>query len=171
MSLHIILLYLFVALALAGGLGVLLTRSVFKAAIALLICLLAVAGIYVLTFAEFVAVAQVLIYAGGVVVLILFGIMLTSKISGTPLVSRFTNVGSGLLVMIALLSLLWSALGGIAAPVNTSLPNQPVTTIGTNLMTVYALPFELTGIILLLALVGAAVSSIKTDNPNTDGRS
>lgn len=171
MSLHVIVLYLFVALAIAGGLGVLLTRSVFKAAIALLICLLAVAGIYVLTFAEFVAVAQVLIYAGGVVVLILFGIMLTSKISGTPLVSRFTNVGSGLLLMITLLSLLWSAVGEVTTTA-TSLANQPVTTIGANLMTGYALPFELTGIILLLALIGAAVSSIKTDNPHTDdGRS
>lgn len=169
MSLPIIVLYVLVALAVAGGLGVLLTRSVFKAAIALLICLLAVAGIYVLTFAEFVAVAQVLIYAGGVVVLILFGIMLTSKTSMTPFVSRFANVGSGLFLMIALLSLLWSAIGEIKTPA-TSLTNQPVTTIGTSLMTGYALPFELTGIILLLALIGAAVSSIKTDKPRSDDR-
>ena len=71
---------LFIALAvltLGGGLGVVATRNVVHAALALLLSLLAVAGIYLILFAEFLAIVQVLIYGGAITIVLLFAIMLT----------------------------------------------------------------------------------------------
>ena len=71
---------LFIALAvvtLGGGLAVVATRNVVHAALALLVSLLAVAGVYLLLFAEFLALVQVLIYGGAIVIVLIFAIMLT----------------------------------------------------------------------------------------------
>ena len=73
-------LILFIALAvltLGGGLGVVATRNVVHASLALLLSLLAVAGIYLILFAEFLAIVQVLIYGGAITIVLLFAIMLT----------------------------------------------------------------------------------------------
>ena len=86
MSLAQFIFYFFEALTAAAAIGILFVRNVFYAALLLLVCLLSVAGIYVMAFAEFIAVTQILVYVGGILVLIIFGIMLTSRISGKPLV-------------------------------------------------------------------------------------
>ena len=66
--------YIFAFIAVAAALGILFARRLFHAALLLLVCFLAVAGIYAISFAEWVAVTQILVYAGGVVVIIIFGI-------------------------------------------------------------------------------------------------
>jgi NADH:ubiquinone oxidoreductase subunit 6 (subunit J) len=80
-----ITLYVFVFAATLSVSVMLFTRTVFFAALGLIACLISIAGIYALLYAEFLAITQLVIYVGGVLVLILFGIMLTNRITGKPL--------------------------------------------------------------------------------------
>jgi NADH-quinone oxidoreductase subunit J len=159
MNLVAIIFYFFVLLAALSAMGILLMKNVFKAALLLLICLLCLAAIYILAFAEFVAVTQILIYAGGVMVVIIFGIMLTSRLAGKPLEVNNANIFSGLLASIILLILLVNFYSKYFTITNSgSLPTTgSIETIGINFMTKFALPFEIAGILLLVALIGAAV--------------
>lgn len=162
MSTHAGLFYLLGALAALSAVGILFIRNVFYGALLLLVCLLSLSGIYVLAFAEFVAVTQILIYAGGILVLILFGIMLTTNISGKPLVVKNTRWYGGLLTGCLLLGLILFFLPEeiFAEPSNMlSNGNAFISDIGINLMTDYALPFEFSGIVLLIALIGAAITA------------
>jgi NADH:ubiquinone oxidoreductase subunit 6 (subunit J) len=151
--------YFFMLAAAVSATGILLSRNVFKAALMLLVCLLSIAALYVLSFAEFVAITQILVYAGGVLVVIIFGIMLTSKLSGKPLQVGHTNIFVALLSGILLFVLLANFIADdlFAAPQHALETQGALQTIGTNLMTTYALPFEIAGILLLVALIGAAV--------------
>ena len=141
-------------------------RHVFYGALLLIVCLLAIAGIYVLAFAEFVAITQILIYAGGILVVIIFVIMLTAR-SEKPLVVEHTNVFGGILISVAffgaMVFLLTNETLPVATPVTSSSSLSHVNIIGVSLMTTYMLPFEASGILLLMALIGAAViaSTIK----------
>ena len=77
MTISLFLFYLAGALTLGGALGVVMTRNIIYAAFALLATLMGVAGIFLLAFAEFLALVQVLIYGGAIVIVILFALMLT----------------------------------------------------------------------------------------------
>ena len=163
MSLPVILFYVFAAVASLSALGVLFVRNVFYAALLLLVCLLSLAGIYVLAFAEFVSVTQILIYAGGILVVIIFGIMLTTKITGKVLIVDNGKWFPGLLVGLLLLSTLLYYYSNQVFPgqlVPKSYPGYDfIQTIGIYLMTDFLIPFEIAGLLLLMALVGAAVTS------------
>src|SRR5436190_10076770 len=102
MSIITFMFYSFEILAVLSAIGILFIRNVFYGALLLLVCLLSLAAIYVLAFAEFIAVSQILIYAGGILVLIIFGIMITSRISGKSLVVGNNNVFAGLLAGISI---------------------------------------------------------------------
>ena len=97
MNLTSILFYTFEAVAALSSIALIFVRNVFHGALLLITCLIALAGIYVLAFAEFVAVTQILVYAGGILVVIIFGIMLTTKLSGRPLLIEHTYGFSGTL--------------------------------------------------------------------------
>jgi NADH:ubiquinone oxidoreductase subunit 6 (subunit J) len=165
MSLAATFYYFFGVLAALSALGVLLTKHVFYGALLTIVCLLALAGIYILAFAEFVAIAQILIYAGGILVVILFGIMLTSKISGKPLMVTNRNIFAGALAAVSLFILLVTQFKELALPAGPPNP-AGITQIGVNLMTVFVLPFEIAGILLLVALLGAAATA--TSKPEAD---
>ena len=158
--------YFFTAIAAVSALLLALVRHVFYGALLLIVCLLAIAGIYVLAFAEFVAITQILIYAGGILVVIIFGIMLTAR-NEKPLVVEHTNVFGGILISVAffgaMIFLLTNETLPVATPVTSSSSLSHVNIIGASLMTTYMLPFEASGILLLMALIGAAViaSTIK----------
>ena len=153
-----IMFYVFTFTAIAGVVGILVTRNVFKGALFLLVCLLSIAAIYVMLSAEFVAVTQILIYAGGIVVVLIFGIMLTTRISGKPLVVTNANIFSGALVSIALLAVLINLIAyGTGSTAPGSIPSATLEHVGINFMTSHALPFEVAGVLLLVALIGAAV--------------
>ena len=146
----------FILMAALGAIAILFSRNVFKSALYLLATLLSVASLYVLSYAEFLAVAQILVYAGGITVIIIFGIMLTTRISGQPLVVRNAHVLSGGLAAIVLFGLLIKNLP-IFSPLSDNMPPQHIREIGLQIFTVYSLPFELAGLLLLIALIGAAV--------------
>ena len=158
--------YAFAALTLSGGLAVLLTRNVLYAAFFLLLTLLGVAGLFVLASADFLAVAQIMVYIGGVLVLVIFGIMLTHKTGpATDTNSQRPNavltLNRSWVVALLVTGTLFAGLYTLLARANFTLLNRPVgwhstvNTVGIQLMTEYVVPFEITGILLLAALVGA----------------
>ncbi|GAB3897170.1 NADH-quinone oxidoreductase subunit J family protein [Spirosoma agri] len=162
--------YGFSALTLGGALAVLLTRNVLYAAFFLLLTLLGAAGLFVLASADFLAVAQIMIYVGGVLVLVIFGIMLTHKApSPVDTTSQLPNSIPALnragayswLIALVVAGALFIALYTLLARANFTLLTRPigwqttVNTVGKQLMTEYVLPFEIVGILLLAALVGA----------------
>lgn len=130
-------------------------KSVLHAALCLMVCLLAIAGIYILLSAEFLAVVQVMVYAGGILLLIIFGIMVTQRHQKA---SEGGYAISGILLTATMTIMLWIALGSL----NTGdvIPSShPVATIGTELMTSYAAPFEVAGLLILVSLIGAMMTS------------
>jgi NADH:ubiquinone oxidoreductase subunit 6 (subunit J) len=156
-----IILYLFIAFSIVSVLVILLNRNVFYAALALLICLISLSGIYGLLQAEFLAVTQLLIYAGGILVLMIFGIMLTNRIAGKSFESKSHNWIPGILIsaslfVVFLISYQDSAI--IVTPNDLNSGNH-TSKIGVELMSTYAAPFEISGILLLVCLIGAALTA------------
>ena len=142
-------------LVLGGGLGVVATRNVVHAALFLLVSLVAVAGIYLLVFAEFLALVQVLIYGGAIVIVLLFAIMLTRsreypRISDNP--QWPLAIVAGLAVFgVLTAAFLWKT------PPDTSAEGPELSKLGESLFTEWALPFEVASLVLLVALIGAIV--------------
>ena len=155
--------YFFVAMAALSAVGLALVRNVFYGALLLVVCLLALAGIYVLAFAEFLAVTQILIYAGGILVVIIFGIMLTTKISEKPLAVDHAYTLSGVLAAAGCFGLIIFVLSKETFALASPAVNG-VQSIGITLFSNYMLPFEIAGLLLLIALIGASVvaSTIKS---------
>lgn len=154
--------YFFGAITLLSGLLILFTKNVIYAATGLLFSLLGVAAIFVFANAEFLAVTQIVIYAGGVLILIIFGVMLSKRTKQEiKVISQTRNVLAGALVASAIISfLVWAIIKqwghGTYSEVTALSTTQYVEEIGTSLMTTFVLPFEIIAILLLVALVGAA---------------
>jgi len=147
--------------SIAAVLVMILNRNIFYGALALLICLISLAGIYALLQAEFLAITQLLIYAGGVLVLLIFGIMLTNKISGKPVLTDSHNWFSGIIISTSLLGVLLfsfqqNEIMSAQSNLNTT---RHINNIGIELMSTYAAPFELSGVLLLVCLIGAALTA------------
>lgn len=149
--------YMLAIAAALSAAAILVVKEVFHAALLLIICLLCVAGIFVTFNAEFLAVVQIVVYAGGVLLLIIFGIMLTVRTKGLeadPVQNKFIPAVIGA----ALLSLLIYSLGEYIPP--RYYPNHfSPENIGTHLLTRYVIEFELAGMLLLVSLVGAIVAA------------
>lgn len=163
-----ILFVVFSFLAIFGALFVLFTNNVLYAAFGLLVTLLSVAAIFVFSFAEFVAVAQIMIYVGGILILLIFAIMLSSKRKidnkekDILWVANANEIGTFLLVFFLVFSILGlvSSLVFKNAKVEASIPNT-MKSLGVELMTTHVLAVELVGLLLLLALIGATYISKK----------
>lgn len=161
-----LLVYAFALLAVGAALGVLLFRNVLYAAFSLLLTFLGVAGLYVLAGADLLAVVQIVIYVGGVLVLLIFGIMLTGRgaslgpESGTHnrWVALLTAGGAFTLFVLLILHLNAPALGWVrqAEANGRTVTRSTLSDMGMHLMTDSVLPFEVAGLLLLVALIGAA---------------
>jgi NADH:ubiquinone oxidoreductase subunit 6 (subunit J) len=160
------LFYIFAILAVISGVYMVLTRNLLYAGFALLVTLLSVAGIYVLLFADFVAVTQLMVYVGGVLVLILFGIMLSSRVHDKSVLSENVNKVWGITISLLLLAGLvysifqtnFDALPWLEDNQESIMATQKSTiyAIGIKLMTDFIVPFEVASLLLLIALIGAA---------------
>ncbi|MGC3943931.1 MAG: NADH-quinone oxidoreductase subunit J [Chryseolinea sp.] len=158
MNAAVILHYFFLFTAAVATIGILFARNVFYGALLLMITLLSLAGLYVLSFAEFLAMTQILVYAGGVLVLIIFAIMLTSHLNGKPLLIEHSNrLAGGMLGLTLFAIITYLIVEQVKLPTNVQAQPFSITDLGRLFMTNYAFPFELTGIVLLIALIGAAV--------------
>ena len=158
MTQEILLFYLFATLTVVPAVALLITNKVIYAAYLLLVSLLGVAALYVFAGADFLAITQVMIYIGGVIVLLVFGIMLTAKTKDSPtLIVNSKN--TGIAVLLALVVFLILAMTILS---NHFLLNREGVTrkttlslVGKNLMTDYAFAFEAVGLLILIALIGA----------------
>ncbi|MEI9917970.1 MAG: NADH-quinone oxidoreductase subunit J [Bacteroidota bacterium] len=157
-----IITYLFAIVAAISAVTILFVKEVFHAAILLIICLLCVAGIFIAFNSEFLAVVQLIVYAGGVLLLIIFGIMLTVR-DNQQLLSN--NKILSALIGFALFSVMVYSLTELSLPADAGNPPIEPEKIGVLLMTQYAIPFELSGVLLLVSLIGAImVSTNKTQS-------
>lgn len=159
MSVSLALFIVVGALAAIGGLGVVSTRNIVYAALFLLLSLMGVAGVYLLVFAEFLALVQVLIYGGAITVVLLFAIMLT-RTKEFPRLADNPHWVLGLVAALALLGVLIAAFVARPGPAHAELPSAPGFTfvgLGQSLFTTWALPFEIASLLLLVALLGAII--------------
>ncbi len=156
------LFYFIAGLTVIAALGVAFSRNVVYSAIALMGTLLGASGLYVFLAADFVAVVQLLVYVGGILVLTLFAIMLTHQISEVQVSNR--SVGRLPALVLVVLAGGAMAVALLRAPwhVEPLKEAQPTTYgIGDAFLTQWLLPFELASVVLLTALVGAIVLSRK----------
>ena len=143
------------ALILGAGLGVVVTRNVVHAALFLLVSLVTVAGVYLTLFAEFLALVQVLIYGGAIIIVLLFAIMLT-RTGEYPRINDNRQWPLAVVAALGLLGVLVAAF--LAVPSQVSDPqNAEFADLGNSLFTAWAIPFEISSMVLLVALIGAII--------------
>jgi NAD(P)H-quinone oxidoreductase subunit 6 len=157
------------ALVLGGAAGVAFSRNILRSAFLLLATLGGTAGLYLFLGADFVGVTQLLVYVGGILVLLLFAVLLTGRIGDVAATNR--AVGRGIAVPLALLTGLlivtvavttpWRRTEAIAAPTTAR--------IGDGLLNEYLLPFELISLVLLMALVGTMVVARRSGTTRPPG--
>ncbi len=162
-----VIFFIFGGLAIVSALYLLFTKNILNAALALVATLLFVAGIYVFAKAEFVAVTQIMIYVGGIVVLIIFGVMLTHDASRNKMGIGTGNKFIAAILTIAFFVMLAKSIKETKFPSRLETEQLSMQTIGQELMTTYLLPFELAAILLLVALIGAAVIAARYLKPST----
>jgi len=153
-----IIFWVFAALMLSSAMVVVHGRNIVRSAFALLATFFSVAVFYVLLGADFLAGAQVLIYVGGILTLLLFGVMLTNRIYDLDLRTESFQVVPGALVSVAVFVTLVSVVLKTPWRHASIIEDGPTTArIGQALMTDYVFPFEVVSVLLLVALLGAAM--------------
>lgn len=151
---HIIF-YGFALLTIGSAFIVAFSKNILRAAFALLLTFFGVAGLYVFLAADFMAAAQILIYVGGILILILFAVMLTHNISDIKLSNPATRpVIGGLIALLVLAGLTW-VIVITDWPVGKMVSEPTTEQIGRAIMGPYLLPFEAVSVLLLAALIGA----------------
>ncbi|HKJ32908.1 MAG TPA: NADH-quinone oxidoreductase subunit J [Balneolales bacterium] len=151
---------LFALLSIASAIGVVLNKSAVNSALFLVVNLVALAGIYLLLQAQFLAVIQLLVYAGAIMVLFLFVIMLLNLDNEENIFNKFRfRYGVAFIVGIVILAQLLYSLGSWTDTLPAVSPKMAqvgtVQAVGNVLFTHYLLPFEVTAILLTAAVVGA----------------
>lgn len=163
-TIELIVFAIFAIITLAGALGVVMAHNLFRAALLLLVSLFGVAGMFVLLAAPFLAAAQVLIYMGGIAILIIFAVMLTRGMITTRQVfnSQWSVAVLAAVLLFAVLALMIVDIGqGDDAPLASDavaeIVGDSTAELGTALVSPeqYVLPFELAALLLAGALVGA----------------
>jgi NADH-quinone oxidoreductase subunit J len=149
--------WVFAIVTVGSAAVVVLSRTLIYSAFALLFTFFGVAGLYVLLGADFLAATQLLVYVGGILVLLLFGVMLTHKIYDLDLRTETTQLLPGLIVAAGLFVIL-AATALRTEWMGAARPPAPTTgEIGRLFLGQYLLPFEAASVLLLVALVGAAM--------------
>ncbi len=162
MDLFTIVFYLMPAITVGSAIIVVLSKNIMYSAFSLLFTFFGVAGLYVLLNADFLAITQIMIYIGGILVLIIFGVMLTTRITGIDIKHGVT--GKAQLIIAGLLSLVIFIMLAVIFGTTSWLSGNPasssqptINAIGTELLTNYLLAFEAASVLLLVAIVGAAL--------------
>ena len=143
-------------LLVGSALGVVLSKNLFHAVLWLALALTGTAGIFVMLDAEFLAAVQLLLYAGGIVTVVVFAIVVTERLVGERITQTNRRLVGGGIVCAALMTLLVVAIG--RQPLTLAPPPAPADltkTIGEDVLTRFVLPFELLAVLMLTALLGA----------------
>ena len=161
-----VMFFLFGAMIVIFSLLTVTSRKVLRAAVYLLFVLISTAGLYFALSYNFLAAVQLTVYAGGIVVLIIFSILLTSHVSERAvmaplkesLLSALATVAGAILTLITILKFVFVPATGVD-------PHQNITDVGNALVSYnrdgYALPFEVVSVLLLAAMIGAIVVAKK----------
>jgi NADH:ubiquinone oxidoreductase subunit 6 (subunit J) len=155
--LETLMFYLVAGGTILSAVGVCISRNIVRMAVWLFIALGSVALLYFLLAAYFLAAIQLIVYAGGTLVLLIFGVMLTSKSPWVKFEAGKGEVVLATLVCVTLLGVLVTVLSRTTwAGVETVVPGAPVEALGRELLTKYLVPFEVAGVLLMIVMVGAA---------------
>ncbi len=139
-----------------SALAVVLSKNLFHAVLWLALALTGTAGVFLLLDAEFLAAVQLLLYAGGIITIVVFAIVVTERLVGERLTQTNMRIGGAALVSVVFLGFIVAVLGKHAFP--TSRPEMPgdlTRLIGETVLTRYALPFELLAVLMLAGMLGA----------------
>lgn len=165
---------LFAGLAIAGAVATVWMRYVVHSAFALMGTFLGVAGLYVLLGADFLAITQILIYVGGILVLILFGIMLTPPDRTERNAKRVIGFSVSLVAIALFLAVQIGSVVRWAEKSNLEAPKATAAPIGRELLRPdgYLIPFELVSVVLLVALIGSVFiarrrKAVRVDDSST----
>jgi len=172
MNASTVIFYILAALILGGGILSVTSRKIFRAAIYLLFSLIGIAGLYFYMNYEFIAAVQVIVYVGGIVVLIIFSVFLTHE-SGKDM--KKPAIGRAIFSFLATAFAFALTMSIIKKQEFIPTPNaaiEPsVSNIGTQMLSTtqfgYILPFEVVSMLLLSAMIGCIVIAIKV-KPNTE---
>ena len=156
----LVLFYLAGVLTLGGALGVVMSRNIVYAAFGLIVALLGVAGVFLLAFAQFLALVQVLIYGGAIVIVIVFALMLT-RLEDFRNLSDHKQWPLAALAAMAVFGVLAAAIARTAVSTRER-TEVDFTLLGERLFTDWAIPFEVVSLVLLVALIGAVVMVRRT---------
>lgn len=177
MNLVQVLFYVMSFIVLASAIMVAASKNLVRSVFMFFITLFGLAGLYVLALADFVAITQIVIYVGGILVLILFAFMLSGRETLNGLQQKKQFISANKVAALLLAGVFFVVLANMIFKVNadslpwikkmntlnnTILPTSDMTgNIGVNLMSQYLLPFEAISILLMMALIGAAHLSRK----------
>jgi NADH:ubiquinone oxidoreductase subunit 6 (subunit J) len=169
MELTTILFYLFSILTLGSAAVMVFSTNIVHSAFALMFTLMGVAALYVLLYADFLAATQILVYVGGILILILFGVMLTSQGVTFSFKTVTVNFIPALIlsgaVAILLIGVFWKTNWNVIEPVERT---ETVYEMGMMLMGEYMLPFITVGVLLLVAIIGAILMATKADTLSSE---
>jgi len=161
MDLIEIVFYAFAVLIVSSALVVAVSRNIMYAAFGLMFTFFGVAGLYVLLNADFIAITQIMVYIGGILILIIFGVILTTNIAGVDIqegpIGKFRMVSATLITLVLFAVLLIMYLNAEFIVGSANFGDSTLKALGTSMMTKYLLPFEVAAVLLLVALVGAAL--------------
>lgn len=152
--------YIIAALIVFGAVRVVTVKNVMHAALWLVLVLAGVAAQYILLAAEFVAIAQVLVYLGAIIVLFLFGVMLTRTKAGIDEElnnSKTMRIGAGVIGVALLALMTYSLWDGVRDTEFGNLGVQRTSEVSDSIFSTFLLPFEVLSVLLLAALIGAVV--------------
>jgi len=149
---------------LASGLAVVLSRNLFHSVLYLALALVATAGLFLLLEAEFLAVVQIFLYAGGVITIVVFAVMLTERLVGDRIAQVSRQLVRGGVVSALVLATILTVLTRVDLPRSRPpLPEDLTRAIGRDLLTRYLLPFELLAVLFLATLLGALYFARRED--------
>jgi NADH-quinone oxidoreductase subunit J len=159
MDVYTIVFYFFAFITLGSASVVVFSKNIVYSGFALLFTFFGVAGLYVLLTADFIAITQLMIYVGGILVLVLFGIMLTTRAINVDIRTGTFQTLPAALVVGALVGTLGTVFWTTDWKISPDAVGFEKTAprIGEMLLSTYLLPFEIASVVLLVALVGAAM--------------
>ena len=154
--------WVIVGITIGSAFMVVQSKSLLYSAYALLFTFIGVTGLYIFLWADFLAIVQVVVYVGVILVLIIFGIMLTNKITSVNISHTSMQKSVGAVVVIGFIGLLgYMILNTPWLVLSNAEPSDTTSAIGRLLLMDYLLPFEAVSLLLLGALIGATTLSRK----------
>lgn len=157
MTVYDIIFYVFAILTLLSAGVVVFSKNIIYSAFSLLFAFSGVAGIYVLLNADFIAITQLLIYVGGIMILVIFGVMLTTNVTDVDVSTQTLKALPATIIVAVISALLVSTMISTKWKSNEiHVGDTTIEQIGNLLLTKYLLPFEIASIVLLVAIAGAA---------------